>query len=123
MSSLFDILVALQPLDDLSSIREHLTRLLNARRGSLMHLPDYGLPDIGEVYQGLPYSLLQLKRAIAILIERYEPRLKRVKIAHQALTQQDDVVHLTINAELHNHTKIFFDTYFLTGGKAIIADI
>lgn len=118
--SLFDVFVSSEPLDELSSIREHLTRLLNARRGSLAHMPEYGLPDIGEIYQELPYSLQQLKRVIALLIECYEPRLKNVQIAYKPLRQQDDVVHLEICAMLANRQTIVWDTYFLSGGKVTI---
>ena len=31
------------------SIREHLSILLNTRRGTVRHLPDYGLPDSSQV--------------------------------------------------------------------------
>ena len=33
------------------SIMDHLTRLLNARQGCMVHDPEYGLPDIGRIYQ------------------------------------------------------------------------
>lgn len=118
--SLLDVFVSAEPLDEISSIREHLIRLLNARRGSLVHMPEYGLPDIGEIYQGLPYSLAQLKRVMAQLIECYEPRLKNVQITYKPLSQQDDVVHLEIRAMLVSRQTIVWDTYFLSGGKVMI---
>jgi type VI secretion system protein len=107
-------------LDINSSIREHLIQLLNARQGSLQHLPDYGLKDLGEIYQGLPYSLQDLKLTISQLIEKYEPRLINVKIIHQPIQDNDTVLHLEIHAQLRNQQKILFDTYFLSGGKVKI---
>ena len=41
---------------DINNIREHLTCLLNSRCGSVSHLPDYGLPDLADIYRELPYS-------------------------------------------------------------------
>ncbi|WMO13641.1 hypothetical protein NI376_16555 [Pseudoalteromonas piscicida] len=34
------------------SVCKHLTQLLNARRGVLEHLGDYGLPDVEDLYKG-----------------------------------------------------------------------
>ena len=36
------------------SVLDNLQRILNSRAGSLSHLPDYGLPDMGLILQGLP---------------------------------------------------------------------
>ncbi|MGH7455136.1 MAG: type VI secretion system baseplate subunit TssE, partial [bacterium] len=45
------------------SIMDNLTRMFNSRRGSIAHLPDYGLPDITQVYRELPYSVEGLRKA------------------------------------------------------------
>jgi type VI secretion system protein len=44
------------------SIADHLWRMFNTRQGSLSHLPDYGLPDITEIYRKLPTSLKDLEQ-------------------------------------------------------------
>ena len=62
------------------SIVSHLGYLFNTRRGSLPHLPDYGLPDVAEVYRDMPDSVEPLRSAIKEVIERYEPRLRRVRV-------------------------------------------
>jgi len=120
MNTLFDIIAGKPSLDAVASIREHLIRLLNARRGSLVHLPDYGLPDISEIYRGLPYSLQQLKNVIIYLIEHYESRLSNVSIQHKAIQDGDTVLHLEISGMLKSNVKLFFNTYFTSGGQAII---
>ena len=64
----------------LISIKEHLGLLLNTRRGSIKHLPDYGLPDISEICDNMPESLDMLQKAIKETVEKYEPRLTRVRV-------------------------------------------
>jgi type VI secretion system protein len=62
------------------SVVDHLGYLFNTRRGSLPHLPDYGLPDVAEVYRDMPDSAEPLRAAIREVVERYEPRLRRVRV-------------------------------------------
>jgi len=57
------------------SVLDNIQRILNSRAGSLSHLPDYGLPDMGTVLQGLPASAHGLMKDIARTLRRYEPRL------------------------------------------------
>lgn len=104
-----------------ASICLHLTRLLNSRQGSLSHLPDYGLPDIAEIYRGLPYSINHLITAITKTIEKFEPRFKRVLVTHQPLDAHDSILYLQIQGHIQGDKKIQFDTYFLSGGEARVS--
>lgn len=61
-------------------IRDHLVLLLNTRRGSVPHLPGYGLPDVSEFYTDYPGSLAELRRLVEQLIRTYEPRLSNVRV-------------------------------------------
>ncbi|HPS78520.1 MAG TPA: type VI secretion system baseplate subunit TssE [Thermoanaerobaculaceae bacterium] len=61
-------------------VRDHLMLLLNTRRGSVPHLPGYGLPDVSEFYQDYPGSLAELRRLVEQLIDRYETRLVNVQV-------------------------------------------
>lgn len=106
----------LPTVDVVSSIREHLLKLLNARQGSLTHIPDYGLPDLGEIYQKLPESLGVLENAVLNLISHYEPRLKNIKLEFSSIENSDCVIALTIFASLCNGEKINFDINFLSSG-------
>ena len=104
---------------DLStSIQDHLTRLLNARQGSLVHMPDYGLPDIALMYQGLPYSLDDLVDAIKRTVLKYEPRLQYVDVSYRTPARGDCVLHVEINARLVTGSKVQFETFFMSGGYA-----
>jgi type VI secretion system protein len=62
------------------SICDYLNRLLNTRQGSLAHLPDYGMPDLANLYRKLPATMNDLRLEITTLIQKYEPRLKHVQV-------------------------------------------
>jgi type VI secretion system protein len=64
----------------LESIRGHLSILLNTRRGSILHLPDYGLPDSTEVSMKDRYSIADFGKAIEETVRKYEPRLTQVRV-------------------------------------------
>ena len=87
----------------LSSIVDNLSRLFNTRRGSIAHLPDFGLPDISQVYRDLPYSIEGLRGAIRSVVEKYEPRLHRVRV-EKLEKDKDGVYHLkpSISPEYSN---------------------
>ena len=102
------------------SLQVHLTCLLNTRRGSLQHMPDYGLPDMTEIYKSLPYSVNQLINAIYETIAKYEPRLSQVKVQHLSNPYQDGVIHLAVQGKIFNGQKINFATYFISGAPVKI---
>ncbi|CAN5255323.1 type VI secretion system baseplate subunit TssE [soil metagenome] len=104
----------------LLSIQNHLVNLLNTRQGMLQHLPDYGLPDITAIYQGMPYSISYLLKTITAVIEKYEPRLHCVIVKHNQQHDKNCVLNLEIRAQLINGGNIQFATYFLSGGKAMV---
>lgn len=55
------------------SVLDNMQRILNCRAGTLTHLPDYGLPDMSKILQGMPgtaHSLLNplnLRRSSRLL--------------------------------------------------------
>jgi len=62
------------------SVLDNLQRILNSRAGSLSHLPDYGLPDMGLILQGLPASAHGLADRMTGILLKYEPRAAAVHI-------------------------------------------
>lgn len=94
------------------SILDNLNRLFNSRRGSIAHLPDYGLPDITQVYRDLPYSIEGLRTAIKESVERYEPRLRRVRVEHQQGDAFAMRITFILTAELIQGQKVQFQTTF-----------
>jgi type VI secretion system protein len=127
--ALFEVLTGCysngQPIESIArasdvqmSIMDHLTRLLNARQGCMGHDPEYGLPDIGRIYQGLPYTVNELVDVIRKAILKYEPRLLRVEVNYKPIKTDDCVLHLEVAARLQNGEYVSYDTYFLSGGHA-----
>jgi len=62
------------------SVLDNVQRILNTRAGSLAHLPDYGLPDMGLILQGLPGSAHALVASLQVTLLIYEPRLAALAI-------------------------------------------
>lgn len=104
--------------DEVDSVCNHLNLLLNSRRGVLSHMADYGLPDVEDIYEGLPYSQQTLAYEVKQLIERYEPRVKRVSVIAKGINQADCVISLDIRAFLINGASLQLSTKFASGGKA-----
>jgi len=114
MAGLFEVIANKnEQQTQLQSIVSHLIKLLNTRRGSLNHMPDYGLPNVINIYQALPDSIPTLLNAMRETIEKYEPRLCNVAIRQSPHLDKECVVQLELSAMLNNGREILLDTYFL----------
>lgn len=94
------------------SIMSNLNRLFNTRRGSIAHLPDYGLPDISEIYQDIPDSIAKLQNAIVDAVQHYEPRLRRVRVLPQDTEPHAMRLEFLLSAELPDRRPVRFQTTF-----------
>ena len=81
-------------------IRDHLNYLLNTRQGSVVHLPDYGMPDMASFYSDYPSSVTGLRTAVEQLIQKYEPRLENVQVRLLEAETGEFRVSLFITGEL-----------------------
>ena len=98
------------------SIRDHLQRLLNGRRGVLPHLPGYGMPDVAALYEALPYSLDDLTTAVRQAIENFEKRLGDLQVRPRPLAQGEGRVRLEIFGRSQcGQTMKFIASLFSTG--------
>ena len=96
------------------SISDHLTRLFNTRSGSLTHLADYGLPDISELYSKMPDGMNEFRAAIRKTVEKYEPRLKNIRVAPQNSDDKNSQLVFILSAELKSGGQVRFQTTFST---------
>lgn len=94
------------------SIISNLIRLLNTRRGAIRHLPDYGLPDISEIYRDMPDSVTKLQTAIEQAIEKYEPRLQRVRVEYHDTDPFAMRLTFLLSGERMNRQKVQLQTVF-----------
>lgn len=63
-----------------ASVAAHLGKMLSTRAGSVLTLPDYGLPDLNDMRLSLHESLTQSRLSIERFIQAYEPRLVNVRV-------------------------------------------
>jgi len=103
------------------SIMDHLNRLFNTRDGSLTHLKDYGLPDISEIYRKMPHGIEELQKAIKRTVEKYEPRLKKVKVTPLDTDPKDFRLVFILTGELAEGGLVRFQTTFTSLGSSSIA--
>jgi len=101
------------------SVLDNLQRILNSRAGTLAHLPDYGLPDMGTVLQGLPASAHGLMNDIVSTLRRYEPRLAEVRIE---LVPQRRPGHLeyALDVRIKGGGRATFGTTLAPDGRVVV---
>lgn len=101
------------------SVLDNMQRILNTRAGALAHLPDYGLPDLTKVLQGMPGTAHELVAALSGVLLKYEPRLNSV---HVVLLEQSRPGELryAIDAGLKGHGLVRYGTHFQPDGKVIL---
>ncbi|EBG5616634.1 type VI secretion system baseplate subunit TssE [Salmonella enterica subsp. enterica] len=115
----FDLHSVSEDTQVILSVLDNMQRILNTRAGSLKHLPDYGLPDMTKILQGMPGTAHQLISTLSDVLLKYEPRLKGVRVTMQ---EQSAPGHLryTIDAELHELGVVRYGTDFTPEGRVLI---
>ncbi|QHF44602.1 type VI secretion system lysozyme-like protein [Pseudomonas sp. S35] len=101
------------------SVLDNVQRILNSRAGALSHLPDYGLPDMGLILQGLPATAHGLISTMTATLLRYEPRLAAVVIE---LLPQTLPGHLeyALDMQLKEGPRVNFGTTLGPEGKVLV---
>jgi len=101
------------------SVLDNMQRILNCRAGTLSHLPDYGLPDMSKILQGMPGTAHSLLTTLSDTLLKYEPRLKSLNVV---LLPQSTPGHLEygIDAELKEFGLVRFGTAFMPEGRVLI---
>ena len=101
------------------SVLDNMQRILNTRAGSLKHLPDYGLPDMTNILQGMPGTAHQLMRVLSDVLLKYDPRLKRIEVVMQEQTQPGELRY-AIDAELKGAGLVRYGTTFMPEGWVLL---
>lgn len=101
------------------SVLDNMQRILNCRAGTLAHLPDYGLPDMTKILQGMPGTAHQLLKTFSEVLLKYEPRLKSITVI--LLDQQiPGELRYAIDAELKGIGLVRYGTDFMPEGRVLI---
>jgi type VI secretion system protein len=77
----------------IDSIIRHLERILNTRQGNVPIADDYGIPDFTDLSSGFSDALRDLERTIRNTIQKYEPRLKSVRV--KFIPQEENTLAVT----------------------------
>lgn len=101
------------------SVLDNMQRILNCRAGTLAHLPDYGLPDLTKILQGMPGAAHQLLQIFSGVLLKYEPRLKSINVI--LLGQEiPGELRYAIDAELKGIGLVRYGTEFMPEGRVLI---
>jgi type VI secretion system protein len=103
------------------SILSNLERLMNTRQGAVAHLPDYGVPDLSNVYRDMPGSITELQRSIADAVETYEPRLRHVRVEHLNTDQYAMQLIFLLTAVTARGERVRFKTTFSSDEEAHVS--
>lgn len=101
------------------SVMENIRRILNSRAGSIQHLPDYGLPDMSLLIQGLPGTAHNMMNILSATLLKYEPRIKSLSLV---LLPQNTFGELryALDIELHEKGLIRYGTEFIPDGRILL---
>jgi len=104
------------------SIVENLTFLLQTRQGSVQHLPDFGLPDIMQIYIDSGYTFDPLKKHLKDMIMKYEPRIEKARVEEPRFEKNDMRVYLRIHATIRDfsNTEILLTEVSTTGWSKVV---
>ncbi len=83
-----------------NSIIENLRMVLSTRQGSVQHLPDFGMPDILQLYFDSGNSIDPVKKEIKNVIMKYEPRIGDVQVQKSDFDQESMKITLKIIATI-----------------------
>ena len=101
------------------SVLRHLQRILNTKQGNVPIAEDYGVPDFTDFLNDIPDSIRELEKSIRLTVQKYEPRLKGVKVSF--IPQEEDLLsaHFQLVARLttDSKTQVFFETLIDSEGK------
>lgn len=101
------------------SVLDNMQRILNARAGSIAHLPDYGLPDMTRILQGMPGTAHELKFTLSGVLLKYEPRLIRADVSLLSQNMPGELRY-AIDAELAGIGLVRYGTQFMPEGRVIL---
>jgi len=108
------------PAKIIDSVARHLQRILNTRKGSVPIAEDYGIPDFADLLRGYPESIRDIERSIRRIIQKYEPRLKAVRVSF--IPQDEDIFSVSFQivarlASEDDKIPVFFESLMGTDGR------
>ena len=85
---------------------------------------DYGIPDFLDILRSFPESVREIERVLRQTIQKYEPRLKAVRVSF--LPQEEDPLSLRfqIAARLSSDARqqVVYESHIDSDGKVQLRD-
>ncbi|OUR86626.1 hypothetical protein A9Q81_28290 [Gammaproteobacteria bacterium 42_54_T18] len=109
--------------EQLQNVIDNIQRMLNIREGSVLALPDYGMPDFNDVVKEFPDAIHRIQQAISQFVDTYEPRLHAVQVHYVHDEDQPLLLKFVISGELKANgrvSKVSFDTVLTGSGQATV---
>ncbi len=106
------------------SIIENLRMILTTRRGSILHLPDFGISDILQIYLASDNPVESLKQEIKDVILKYEPRISEVQIQNSEFDQKTlrASLKIIIKVKDSSNKEILLTEFSTTGWTKVVFD-
>jgi type VI secretion system protein len=101
------------------SVLRNLQHILNSRLGDAPAQPDLGMPSPSEITQAAPDAINLVMKNLRACIEKYEPRLSSIDIAHVEAGDEILTLRFQVTARLllsKDGRTISFDTVVNPGG-------
>ena len=108
------------PKKTIDSVVNHLQRILNTRQGSVPIAGDYGVPDFTDALRNYPESVRDCERSIRQMIQKYEPRLKAIRVHFLPPDEEVLALRFQIAAQLaidNEKIPVQFESHVGTDGK------
>jgi type VI secretion system protein len=106
--------------NDKISIIKYVNKLLNIKEGSLITDKSLGMPDFADFVYNYPECIRDIKNAVISIIEKYEIRLKDVKVDFVSKQEGSFTLRFQITASMaDNEDVIIFDSVIDKSGSIL----
>ena len=99
------------------SVADHIQRILETRKGTLVHLPDFGMSDIGDLFRRLPASASEIRSEMETLVRRHEPRMENARVEFEEFDAARARVRFRISGTLVGQGRVQFESSFFPDGR------
>ena len=105
-----------------SSVIENLRMVLSTRQGSVQHLPDFGMPDILQLYFDSDNSIEPIKKELRNVILKYEPRISELQVQKTDFDQESMKITLKVIASIKDipNKEILLTEFSTTGWTKVM---
>lgn len=108
------------------SVKLYLQDLFNTRQGSDMLSGEIGIPDFSQFAENLSLNTSRdIEQQLQEFIEKFEPRLNRVKVSFEGSDRPSEGMRFKIDADIgeDNPRHVDFDTVVGSDGKIFLRDV